>query len=296
MKWNPTGRRARMRDARGGRGTGGSTGKAVGGVGGMGLIGLLLYLFFGVGGDNFSVDTVPSLDSGGSSYSQDASVDQQASCTDFTSDVDQFVCVIASDNEDFWSQTFQDFGLQYNDAFFTLYDRPIRTGCGSATAQIGPHYCPLDNGVYLELGFFEQLGSRFGATGDAAWAYVIGHEYAHHVQNEIGISDEVRQLQGRYPNERNQLSVKLELQADCLAGVWMGSLVNRSNALDFENNNEVREALNAAAAVGDDRIQEATQGYSNPHTWTHGSSEQRYNWFLRGYESIDTESCDTFGN
>lgn len=292
MKWNPTGKSAKMRDSRGGRG--GSTGKAVGGAGGAGLIGLILYLLFGIGGGDFSASTVPSLDSGGSTYNQPANVSDFVNCEDLATEIDQFVCVIASDNAEYWNQTFADFGLQYNDAQFQLYDQPIRTGCGSATAAIGPHYCPLDNGVYLELGFFDQLATQFGASGDAAWAYVIGHEYAHHVQNEIGISTEVRELQSRYPNERNGLSVKLELQADCLAGVWMGSLAQRSNSIDFEDDNEVREALNAAAAVGDDRIQEATAGYTDPHTWTHGSSQQRYDWFLTGYQTVDTEFCDTF--
>lgn len=296
MKFRNTRRSTNVRDARTGgstRSRGGSRGKAVGGAGGMGIIGLLLFLFFGIGGDGgLTLDTVPSLDGGGGGFNSPAAVDE----TTFDTTQEQFMQAVIVDLEDFWQDTFTDFGLQYNDATFTFYDTPIRTGCGSATAAIGPHYCPLDNGVYLELGFFDQLASRFGATGDAAQAYVVGHEYAHHVQNEIGISTEVRQLQGRYPNERNQLSVKLELQADCLAGVWMGSLALRNSEVDFDNEGEVREALNAAAAVGDDRIQEATQGYTDPHSWTHGSAQQRYDWFLLGYENIDTEVCDTFGD
>ena len=258
----------------------------------MGIIGLILVLLFGGGGDGglggFSLDN-GGLSAGGTAF--DTSVD----ATTFDTNQEEFINTVVVDLENFWDTTSQEFGLQYNDATFTFYDTPTRSGCGTATAQIGPHYCPVDKGIYLELGFFDLLSRQFGAPGDAAQAYVIAHEFAHHVQNELGISTEVRTQQARVStSDRNALSVALELQADCLAGVWMGSFTERATGLELERG-DLEEALGAAAAVGDDRIQQASTGRIEPHKWTHGSSEQRQNWFYRGYDSIDTEQCDTFG-
>jgi len=170
-----------------------------------------------------------------------------------------------------------------------LFDSPIQTGCGGAYAEIGPHYCSLDDGIYLELGFFQQL-SQMGGEGDFAQAYVIAHEFAHHVQNELGISAWVREESARNPRIRNEMSVRLELQADCLAGVWGRTIADR----DQLEVGDIEEALSAAAAVGDDRIQASTSGRVDPESWTHGSSEQRQQWFLQGFDSGDTEQCDTF--
>lgn len=292
MKWKPTRRSGNVRDARTGgstrRGGGRAAGGAAGGVGALGIVGLLLYACTGDAG-LIDLANNPGLASGGTSYSVPADVDDST----FDTTQEQFMNAIVVDLEGFWADTFIDFGLQYNDATFTFYDTPIRTGCGSATAAIGPHYCPLDNGIYLELGFFDQLANQFGAAGDTAQAYVVAHEFAHHVQNEIGISEAVRNAQARDRSSANAYSIALELQADCLAGVWMGSFSERTTDFALEPG-DLREALTAAAAVGDDRIQEATTGRIDKHSWTHGSSEQRQEWLLRGFDSVDTEQCDTF--
>lgn len=294
MKWKPTRRSENIRDAR----TGGSTrsrsgggraaGGAAGGVGALGIVGLLLYACTG-DPSLIGLDNNPGLGSGGSAYSVPAEVDD----TTFDTTEEQFMNAIVIDLEAFWAETFTEFGLQYDDATFTFYDTPTPTACGGATAAIGPHYCPLDSGIYIELGFFDQLAAQFGAQGDTAQAYVVAHEFAHHVQNELGISEAVRNAQARDRGNRNAYSIALELQADCLAGVWMGSFADRVTDFALERG-DLEEALTAAAAVGDDRIQEATTGRIDKHTWTHGSADQRQNWLLRGFDSVDTEQCDTF--
>ncbi|MBA3606294.1 MAG: neutral zinc metallopeptidase, partial [Acidimicrobiia bacterium] len=165
------------------------------------------------------------------------------------------------------------------------------TGCGQATSQVGPFYCPLDGLVYFDLDFLVQLQEQFGATGDLAAQYIVAHEYGHHVQNVLGTSGEVSQQQQADPDGANALSVALELQADCYAGAWAND-ANRRN--QFEEGEVVNEAINAAEAVGDDRIQQRTQGRIDPESWTHGSSEQRASWFRRGYETGDPAQCTTF--
>jgi predicted metalloprotease len=166
----------------------------------------------------------------------------------------------------------------------------VRSGCGFAEAAMGPFYCPADGKVYIDLAFYEELRGRFGANGDFAQAYVIAHEIGHHVQNLLGISDELRQAQEQNPGSANDLSVRLELQADCFAGIWAHTTQKR----DLLEAGDVEEALGAAAAVGDDRIQQQSSGSVHPESWTHGSSEQRMRWFRTGLESGDLKSCDTF--
>lgn len=291
MKWKPTRRSGNIQDARtGGNPRSGGRGAAAGagGVGAIGVLGLLLYACTGDAG-LINLENNPGLGSAGSSYSVPAEVDD----TTFDTDQEQFMNAVVVDLEGFWDETFTDFGLQYTDAKFTFYDTPINTACGGATAAIGPHYCPLDNGVYLELGFFDQLSQQFGASGDTAQAYVVAHEYAHHVQNELGISEAVRTAQARDRSSANAYSIALELQADCLAGVWLGSFSERVTDFALQRG-DLEEALNAAASVGDDRIQEATTGRIDKHQWTHGSAEQRQEWLYRGFDSVDTEQCDTF--
>ena len=169
-----------------------------------------------------------------------------------------------------------------------LFTDRWNSGCGPASAATGPFYCPADHKVYLDLGFFDELKARFGAQGgDFAMAYVVAHEFGHHVQNALGISEQVQQMSGQDPSRRNDLSVRQELQADCLAGVWGDS------SSDIEEG-DIQEALSAASAVGDDRIQESTTGRVDPETWTHGSAEQRVAWFTRGFKSGSTDQCDTF--
>jgi uncharacterized protein len=173
-----------------------------------------------------------------------------------------------------------------------LFTEPRDSGCGVASPETGPFYCPADMLVYLDLGFFRELSRRFGAPGDFAQAYVIAHEVGHHVQTLLGTNAAVQQESRANPSERNELSVRLELQADCYAGVWGASVYAR----DILQPGEVQEALTATAAVGDDRIQQQTQGRIDPETFTHGTSEQRVRWFRTGFDSGDPNDCDTFNN
>ena len=204
----------------------------------------------------------------------------------------EFVKFLTEDIQAMWNQQFQRMGRSYEYARTNLFTGQVQTGCGTATSAVGPFYCPADSEVYIDLDFFRELQQRFGAPGDFAQAYVMAHEYGHHIQNLLGISDEVRQEEqsARSEGEANSWSVKLELQADCLAGVWAHSVYARG---DLEAG-DVEEGLAAAQAVGDDRIQEQAGMRVNPESWTHGSSEQRQRWFNEGFESGNAENCDTF--
>jgi predicted metalloprotease len=202
----------------------------------------------------------------------------------------QFVSFVLDDAQAFWNRSFQESGRNYNEARLVLFDAATSSACGGAYAQTGPHYCPPDNTIYIDLDFFRDLRDRFGAPGDFAQAYVLAHEIAHHVQNELGIMDEVNGARQDDQGQANELSIRLELQADCLSGVWAYTTYER----DLLESGDLEEGLNAAAAVGDDRIQEQSSGGVNKETWTHGSSNQRVSWFRRGYESGDPDSCDTF--
>lgn len=197
---------------------------------------------------------------------------------------------VFNDVQDFWDQTFSASGSTYEYATLVIFEDAVQSGCGTAPASAGPFYCPLDKKVYLDLSFFRQLEQQFDAPGDFAAAYVIAHEVGHHIQNLTGVNPEVRRLQQENPSEANELSVKQELQADCLAGVWGYTIFDR-NLLEP---GDVEEALGAATAVGDDTIQENAGMDINPETWTHGSSEQRVEWFNRGFESGDPGQCNTF--
>jgi uncharacterized protein len=179
-----------------------------------------------------------------------------------------------------------------------LFSGGVSTGCGNATSAVGPFYCPApgDNNVYIDTEFFDELATRFGAPGDFAQAYVIAHEIGHHIQSVTGISDQVRRAQSQNPASRNELSVRQELQADCLAGVWAFSASQRQTTDGFNiiEPGDIAEGLAAAAAVGDDRIQAQAGMNVEPHTWTHGSAEARQNWFMRGFRTGDPEQCDTY--
>jgi predicted metalloprotease len=191
----------------------------------------------------------------------------------------------------YWQAEFQANGQRYRDAPTTFFEGGVQTGCGPADSGVGPFYCPPDEGVYIDLGFYDVLRSQFGAQGGPfAEAYVIAHEYGHHVSSLLGISDQV----GRDTGPQSS-GVRLELQADCFAGVWANHAVETGFYARPFSQAEVRDGLDAAAAVGDDRIQEATTGRVRPESWTHGSAEQRQRWFLEGYQSGDPNACDTFG-
>jgi predicted metalloprotease len=207
-------------------------------------------------------------------------------------EIEQIICGATDDVQLFWEKRFPSaFNRQYEFTDTAFFSGAVNTGCGQASSQTGPFYCPPDGLVYFDLDFLQQLQNDFGATGDLAAQYIVAHEFGHHVQNVLGINAEVRQAQEQNPDQANQYSVALELQADCLAGVWAYDAAGRGM---FDNPQEIDEALNAAAAVGDDRIQQQTQGRVNPESWTHGSSEQRVQWFRRGYSTGDPNQCNTF--
>ena len=202
----------------------------------------------------------------------------------------KFIGVVLKDTEDTWNTVFQKSGKGYAEPTLVLFDGRVASACGMASAAVGPFYCPLDSKVYLDLAFFRELDRRFGAPGDFAQAYVVAHEVGHHVQNLLGVSDQVQaaQQRARSKEEGNALSVLLELQADCFAGVY-GHF--NQQVLDP---GDIEEGLRAAAAIGDDMIQQQSQGYVAPESWTHGSSQMRVRWFRQGLTSGDPASCDTF--
>jgi predicted metalloprotease len=266
---------------------------AGGGIGGLLILLLSLFLGGGGGGGNGSgggIDirdvinqfpgAVPSAPEG--QRGPPGAPDPDAELFDFV----EFLSV---DIQEMWQAAFAESGRQYRLTEVNVFSDSVETGCGGATAAVGPFYCPADGEVYIDLGFYRELASRFDAPGDFAQAYVLAHEVGHHVQNLLGISDEVhRAQQGESRDEANALSVRLELQADCMAGVWAHSVRSELDPGDID------EGLQAASAVGDDRIQAQAGVEVEPETWTHGSAEQRTRWFTRGYESGNVDDCDTF--
>jgi predicted metalloprotease len=202
----------------------------------------------------------------------------------------QFVGVVLKDTENAWQQVFQRSGKRYQEPTLVLFDGRVASACGMASAAVGPFYCPGDRKVYLDMAFFRELAQRFGAPGDFAQAYVVAHEVGHHVQNLLGLSDQVTALQqrARSKEQANDLSVRLELQADCFAGVY-GNFNKQ-----YLDPGDIEEGLRAAAAIGDDMIQKQSQGYVAPESWTHGSSEMRVRWLRQGLQTGDPTSCDTF--
>lgn len=280
---------------RGGRGM---TAAGLGGAGGLAGIVALLVAFCGGGGGLANLSpgtdvTLGSADNAGTTL--EAPLGEES---DPNRDEAELASVVMENAQDFWTVVFEENGLVYERAKLVLFDSLTPTGCGQGDAGMGPFYCSLDNKAYLDLTFWAQLESQFGAGGDFAQAYVISHEVAHHVQNLLGISEEVRRLGSQNPGDRNALSVAQELQADCFAGVWANSVWTDGNVGDPAgieiDEQDIREALGAAAAVGDDRIQAANNLDVNPETWTHGSADQRMEWFTRGFETGDPAECDTF--
>jgi predicted metalloprotease len=203
-----------------------------------------------------------------------------------------FMSVVLADTEDTWGAIFSAAGSQYTPPRLRLYEGGTRSGCGSASSEMGPFYCPADQRVYIDLNFYEELASRFGAPGDFAQAYVLAHEVGHHVQHLIGVADKVRETQQRASQEeQNALQVRMELQADCFAGIWANHAQRSRQVLE---SGDLEEALGAAAAVGDDLIQKRTQGHVVPESFTHGTAAQRQQWFQRGFSSGEVAACDTF--
>jgi uncharacterized protein len=200
--------------------------------------------------------------------------------------------VVLADTEDTWSQVLPGYGIDYQPPTLVLFSETVQSECGGASAASGPFYCPLDQKVYLDMSFYSELHQRFGAPGDFAQAYVIAHEVGHHVQNLVGTARQVREAQEQAGQaQANDLSVRMELQADCFAGVWAATAQRSRQLLSA---GDIEEALGAASAIGDDRVQRQTQGYVVPDAFTHGSSKQRQRWFMRGYEAGRPDNCDTF--
>jgi predicted metalloprotease len=243
------------------------------------LVGTILVLAFTYFSSNGDVGAVLNQLQG----LQGAQQNFQQSDMGLSDDYPKFASTVLGSANDVWTQVFAKNGKTYNPPKLVLFRSATQSGCGVATSDVGPHYCPNDATIYLDETFFDQLTSRFKAKGgDVAEAYVIAHEVGHHVQRELGILDK--------GTEDGQASIKVELQADCFAGIWANSVSH----LNVFEPGEVNEALDAAAAVGDDRIQKTINGQVNPETWTHGSSAQRVEWFNRGYESGEPAQCDTF--
>ena len=209
-------------------------------------------------------------------------------------DLANFVSVVLAETEDVWGNIFSQSGRTYEEPILVLFSDAVQSGCGSARSTMGPFYCPADRKLYIDLSFYRDLRSRMGAPGDFAQAYVIAHEVGHHVQNLLGVSRDVQAAQRQVSqSEANALSVRVELQADCFAGIWAHSMAQKQGVLE---DGDIEEALNAASAVGDDRLQKQATGRVTPDSFTHGSSAQRVQWFRRGLDSGSPNSCDTFGN
>jgi predicted metalloprotease len=284
MKWTP-GDRGNVEDMRGSSGGG----MRMGGIGLGGLLIVLLLSWF-TGVDFLSLiggGGVPMQDTAPTTGGPVASSPEEEKTVDF-------VDAVMEDAQGLWTGLL---GNRYRRTTTRLFRDAIESGCGFAQSATGPFYCPADQRVYLDLGFFGELRSRFGAPGDFAQAYVLTHELGHHVQTLIGVESQVRQMQQARPDQRNQLSVRMELQADCFAGVWGHHAARQGRAAQGKvelEPGDLEEGLNAAASIGDDRLQRMAGGRVAPDRFTHGTSEQRVTWFRRGFDTGDPRACETF--
>jgi len=254
--------------------------------GGVGIVGVVVMLVFSymTNGEINVVDVLDKLNN--------VQIDQQQSISnkdfDGKNSYQEFASTVLGSNNDMWSKVFIKQNKTYHPPKLVLFRSSTNSACGGATSEVGPHYCPNDNTIYLDETFFDELKTRFGAEGgDVAEAYVISHEVGHHAQNELGIMNKIYESS---KDNSSEMSVKLELQADCFAGLWVNSIKD----MQVLGLGEVHEAMDAASAVGDDRIQKRVAGHVNPETWTHGSSEQRVSWFNSGYEKGILSVCNTF--
>ncbi len=248
-------------------------------IGGIGIVVLIAYTL--LTGDPSML--IGNLLGGGTTNNQALTAEEQA--------LGDFASVVLKDTEDVWTKVFQDYGMTYQPAKMILYRDGTDSGCGYANAQVGPFYCSLDQSIYIDLSFFTTMRTKLGASGDFAMAYVIAHEIGHHVQHLTGVLEDVQKAkQGLTQTQANELNVRLELQADYLAGVW----ANHVQGMGYLEDGDIEEALNAAAAVGDDRIQQQATGRVTPDNFTHGTSEQRQRWFRKGFMAGDLEEWDSF--
>ena len=289
MRWTPGGLGSDIEDRRGASGGGGFGGFGRGPTLGCGGAVILLVLSLLTGRNFFAL-----FDGSGSGVGvQQPGPTQTAAPVNESPEEKQrseFVSVVVHDAQDTWTKLFQQEGIQYQRAKLVLFRDLTPTGCGTGQAVSGPFYCPADGKVYLDLSFFDELHRRFGAPGDFAQAYVIAHEVGHHVQNLVGTSDRVHEAMQSDRRNANEYSVRLELQADCYAGIWAASAAQRGKL----EPGDVEEGLGAASAVGDDRLQEMSGRGVNPDAFTHGSAAQRMEWFQRGFKSGNLRDCDTF--
>ncbi len=285
-----------IEDLRGARSAGGSGGFPLGKGGKIGVPALIILVigFFvsqaGGGGGGGGTDITDVL---GQLQGQTPAAQEAPAAPGGAKDAQyKFLAQVKNLLDDYWTEGFKESGQEFREAGIRIFDAPVATGgCGTGTPESGPFYCPGDEKIYLDFAFYEQLEQQLGFNGDFALAYVVAHEYGHHIQNLLGINEEVRQRsEGASEAEANGYSVKLELQADCFAGVWAQSAFEGGRLSD----GDLEEALGAASAVGDDKIQEKTQGRVNQESFTHGSAAQRQQWFTTGYDSGDASRCDTF--
>jgi predicted metalloprotease len=280
MRWEKGRRSGNVEDQRGRRVSSGIKG---------GGIGILLLALIGM---YFGIDPSVILNQAGPT-----GVDQSSPAPNYTPSAEEqqlteFVSVVLADTEDPWKAQFNRLGATYSEPKLVLFTGAVETACGVAQAAMGPFYCPADQKVYMDLSFYQDLKNKMNAPGDFAQAYVISHEVGHHVQNLLGISDKVQAARGQLSEQaNNQLSVRLELQADCLAGIWAH---HADRVRQLVEPGDIDEALNAASQIGDDRLQKRAGGYVTPDSFTHGSSEQRVRWFRQGFNSGEWEDCNTF--
>jgi hypothetical protein len=280
MRWEKGRRSSNVEDQRGHRVSRGMKG---------GGIGILLLALVGM---YFGIDPSVILDQVGQMGGEQSSTTTEYIPTAEENQLAEFVSVVLADTEDTWKAQFSRMGSTYSEPSLVLFTGAVESACGFAQAAMGPFYCPADQKVYIDLGFYQDLKNRMNSPGDFAQAYVIAHEVGHHVQNLLGISDKVQASRGKLSEKDfNQLSVRLELQADCLAGVWAN---HADRVRQVVEPGDIDEALNAASQIGDDRLQKQTGGHVTPDSFTHGTSEQRVHWFRRGFSSGDLNSCNTF--
>ena len=282
MRWTPGGRSSNIEDRRGG-------GFMPGGRAGMGIGGAVVMLVLSL---IFGRDFVTGSTTTGTDNAAPAAANGEVASSPAEERLVQFVSFVLDDVQNTWRSILGDRHVPYQDAKLVLFRDMTQSGCGTAQSTMGPFYCPLDQKAYIDLSFYDELQRRFGASGDFAEAYVLAHELGHHVQHLLGIDAQARRLQQSEPGSANAVSVRLELQADCFAGIWGHSTEQRR----LLEQGDVEEGLNAAAAVGDDRLQRAATGRVNAETFTHGSAAQRSAWFKRGLTTGQIEACDTFGD
>jgi hypothetical protein len=283
------------------RGSGGGGGGGIGGlpIGGGGIAGTIVTLLLAVVGGYFGINQIGG-DAGGATTGDNTSLTQECSQSDALQQLECRNTLYVNSIQDYWVDAMpRSFGDPYQPAKTVFFSQAVRTACGNADSGVGPFYCPGDDQVYIDLTFYRQLAEQLGAPGEFAQPYVLAHEYGHHIQDITGIESSMRRAQQRDPDQANQLSVKLELQADCFAGAWARNATGTDDGTGQKiftsiTDQDIQEGLDTAAKIGDDYLQQRSGGTINPAEFTHGTSAQRQQWFRTGYDSGDPKTCDTF--